>query len=133
MRAGVAVMGTDWPVSFLDPWIGFEGMVTRTSASEPELGPFYGEPISLAQAIRVMTINGAWSMGLDHEAGSIAVGKRADLMVTDQNLFAIEALGGIGATQVELTLVDGTPTWDGGGLLAPHGISAVWTDAPPSL
>ncbi|HVW68599.1 MAG TPA: amidohydrolase [Steroidobacteraceae bacterium] len=130
---GIAVMGTDWPVSALDPWIGFEGMVTRRDATAPELGAFYGEPISLEAAIRVMTWNGAWSMGLEHEAGSITTGKRADLIVLDRNLFETDPAGGIRGARVELTLVDGEPTWDAGRLLEPLGMTAVWRYPPPQL
>jgi hypothetical protein len=38
-----------------------------------------------AQAIRCATMNGAWSLGLDKELGSIETGKLADLIVLDQN------------------------------------------------
>ncbi|MBS0365474.1 MAG: amidohydrolase [Proteobacteria bacterium] len=131
---GVAVMGTDWPVSALDPWIGFEGMVTRQDPAHPELGAFFGEPIALEAAIRVMTINGAWSMDLEHEAGSISAGKRADLIVLDRNLFEVDAAAGaIRDTRVQLTLVDGEPTWDGGGLLRGAGIAPLWDSPAPLL
>jgi predicted amidohydrolase YtcJ len=130
---GVAVMGTDWPVSTLDPWNGFEGMVTRRNPARPDLGPFYGEPIALEAAIRVMTLNGAWSMGLDHDAGSITAGKRADLIVLDRNLFEADPAGGIRGTRVELTLIDGESTWDAAGLLSRHALPPVWPAPAPSL
>jgi predicted amidohydrolase YtcJ len=130
---GVAVMGTDWPVSSLDPWLGFEGMVTRRDARHPELGSFYGEPIDLEAAIRVMTWNGAWAMGLEHEAGSIRAGKRADCILLDRNLFRVDPAGGIRDSRVRLTLIDGMPTWDPDAILAPHGLSPVWTAPAPVL
>ena len=37
------------------------------------------------EAIRAATINGAWSLGLDKELGSIEKGKLADLIVLDRN------------------------------------------------
>ena len=130
---GVAVMGTDWPVSSLDPWMGFEGLVTRRNAREPDAPAFAGTPLSLAEASRVMTINGAHCMGTERDTGSIEVGKSADLMVLDRNLFEVEPFGGISGSQVLLTLLEGRPTWDGGGLLAPHGLQPVWADPPPAL
>ncbi len=130
---GVAVMGTDWPVSALDPWQGFEGMVTRRNPGRPDRPPFDGAPIPLEAAIRVMTLNGAWAMDLEQEAGSISVGKRADLIVLDRNLFEVEPVGGISGARVELTLVDGEPTWDAAGLLAAHGLAAVWPAPAPAL
>lgn len=103
---GVAVIGTDWPVSVLDPWIALETMVTRANPWGEVEGTF-GEPIPLEQAIRVMTRNGAWSMDIDHVAGSLEVGKAADIIVLDRDLFAIEPRGNIVATKVDLTFADG--------------------------
>jgi len=130
---GIAVMGTDWPVSQLDPWFGFAGMVSRQDPTRADPGVFYGEPIPLEAAIRVMTINGAWSMGLEQEAGSITVNKRADMIVLDRNLFDVDPRTAIHDTSVELTLIDGEPTWDSAGLLARLGLAPVWAKAPPQL
>jgi predicted amidohydrolase YtcJ len=131
---GVAVMGTDWPVSSLDPWVGFEGMVTRRNAQQPDLGAFYGEPIPLADAIRVMTVNGAWSMGIERDAGGIEVGKSADMIVLDRNLFEADPIrAGIRDAQVLLTLLEGAPTWDPEGMLASLGLPAVWSAPAPRL
>src|SRR5690606_11739266 len=99
---GVAVMGTDWRVSSINPWIGFEAMITRENPFGDVEGCFYGNPITLEQAIRVMTINGAWCMGIEDKAGSIEVGKSADLIVLDRNLFEVEPRGNIHDTQVQL-------------------------------
>ncbi|MBN8413372.1 amidohydrolase [Halomonas denitrificans] len=123
---GVAVMGTDWPVSSLDPWIGFEAMVTRENPWEETDASFYGEPISLEQAIRVMTINGAWAMGIEHQAGSISVGKSADLIVLDRNLFEVAPRGNIHATQVDLTMLEGEFVWDAQGEFSGTVREAVW-------
>ncbi|CAN5206107.1 amidohydrolase family protein [soil metagenome] len=41
--------------------------------------------MSSMQAIRCATMNGAWSLGLDKELGSIEVGKLADIIVIDKN------------------------------------------------
>lgn len=41
--------------------------------------------MSSLQAIRCATMNGAWSLGLDKELGSIETGKLADLIVLDKN------------------------------------------------
>lgn len=103
---GVAVVGTDWPVSPLDPWIALETMVTRANPWGEVEGRF-GEPISLTQAIDVMTKNGAWSMGIEHEAGTLEVGKSADIIVLDRNLFEVEPQGNIHSTKVDLTYMQG--------------------------
>uniref|UniRef100_UPI001B3EA88C amidohydrolase family protein n=1 Tax=Amaricoccus sp. TaxID=1872485 RepID=UPI001B3EA88C len=114
-------IGTDWPVSVLDPWIALETMVTRANPWGEVEGTF-GEPIPLEQAIRVMTRNGAWSMDIDHVAGSLEVGKAADIIVLDRDLFAIEPRGNIVATKVDLTFADGQLVHD----RLDAGSGAVW-------
>lgn len=130
---GVAVMGTDWPVSAFDPWIGFEAMITRMDPTGLHEGTFYGEGIGLEEAIRVMTRNGAWSMGIDHIAGSIEVGKSADLIVLDRNPFEREVHGNLHQTQVLLTLIEGQVAWDSESILKPAGLSPVWSTPLPEV
>ncbi|MEH6484814.1 MULTISPECIES: amidohydrolase [Pseudomonas] len=130
---GVAVMGTDWPVSSINPWIGFEAMITRENPFGSEEGSFYGNPITLEQAIRVMTINGAWCMGMEDKAGSIEVGKSADLIVLDRDLFARSAKGNIHDTQVQLTLLEGEVMWDRQGEFNNTDHAAVWQGELPNF
>lgn len=125
---GVAVIGTDWPVSPLDPWIALETMVTRANPWGEGEGRF-GEPISLAQAIDVMTKNGAWSMGIEHEAGSLEVGKSADVIVLDRNLFEVEPQGNIHSTKVDLTFMQGQLVHD----RLDETSDAVWHGEAPKL
>lgn len=110
-EGGIAVMGTDWPVSSINPWIGFETLVTRANpwalADESRMKGTLGTPISLEEAIRVLTINGAYSMGIEKEAGSIEIGKSADIIVLNHNLFDIEPQGNIHKTVVEMTFLEG--------------------------
>ncbi|WP_162198706.1 amidohydrolase family protein [Methanosarcina sp. 1.H.A.2.2] len=48
------------------------------------------DTISLEDAIRVMTLGGAYSMRKENEFGSIEKGKAANMVVLDQNLFEID-------------------------------------------
>ena len=52
------------------------------------------------------TINVAYQMNLDTKQGSIEVGKRADFVVLDRNLFEIPA-SEISDTKVTMTIFDG--------------------------
>lgn len=52
------------------------------------------------------TINGAWLMHQEDRLGSIEVGKRADIVILDHNLFEIPVTQ-ISETAVILTLLDG--------------------------
>ena len=64
------------------------------------------EEISLAEAIKSYTINGAYVNFLDDRAGSIEIGKQADLIILDKNLFDIEP-SEINETKVMATLFNG--------------------------
>lgn len=125
---GVAVVGTDWPVSPLDPWIALETLVTRANPWGEAEGRF-GDPISLKQAIDVMTKNGAWSMDLEHQAGSLEPGKSADLIVLDRDLFAEDPQGYIHATRVDLTFLQGQLVHDRLG----EAEGATWQGEAPRL
>jgi len=67
---------------------------TRTSAGpQSAAAPIRGpatEQLDLETMVRGYTINGAYQLRMEDEIGSIEVGKRADLVVLDQNLFAID-------------------------------------------
>ena len=130
---GVAVMGTDWPVSSFDPWIGFEAMVTRMSPFSTANEKFHGEPISLEQAIEVMTINGAWSMGIEDKSGSLEVGKSADFIVLDTNPFERPVQGNLHNTKVDLTFIDGQLSWDRTGLFVDSELKPIWAVDLPSF
>ena len=82
--------GSDWPsVSpTMNPWIGIEAMVTRRDPyGQRKDSLWHEQAISLEQAINIFTINGAKALGQETRTGSIEVGKSADLIVLDQNLF----------------------------------------------
>ena len=84
-----------------------EALVRRQdpkAASGPSLGA--GEAVDLATAIDMYTRNAAWVMKLDRVSGRVEVGKRADLVVLDRNLFEIPVTE-INETRVLLTLMDG--------------------------
>lgn len=61
--------------------------------------------------IDAYTINGAWQTHSEGESGSIEVGKRADVVVFDRNLFDI-APKGISETVVDLTIFDRRVVYD---------------------
>lgn len=87
---GVTAFGSDWNVSSMNPLDGIEVAVTHR---EPEKGPgpawLPEERISLPEAIAGYTIRGAYLDFTEKETGSIEVGKAADLVVLDRNLFEI--------------------------------------------
>ena len=68
------------------------------------------ERVSLATMIDAYTINGAWLMHQEDRVGSIEVGKRADIVVLDRNLFNIPVTQ-ISETSVLFTLLDGVAVY----------------------
>src|SRR5262245_33448690 len=90
-RSGaVLAFGSDWSVSSADPLLGIEAAVTRLGPEGETTEPLFPEEaIDLAEAIAAYTIGAAFANRLEAEAGSIEVGKRADLVLLDRNLFAI--------------------------------------------
>jgi predicted amidohydrolase YtcJ len=90
--AGVLMAaGSDWPVvSNPDPWLGIEGMVTRRNPRGGFPGALWPEQaLDLATVIEIYTGNAAQATGLDALTGTIEVGKSAELIVLDRNLFEI--------------------------------------------
>ena len=83
--------GSDWPVvSNPDPWLGIEGMVTRRNPEGGFPGALWPEQaLDLAAVLEIYTKNSARATGLDRLTGSLEVGKSADLIVVDRNLFEI--------------------------------------------
>jgi hypothetical protein len=112
-RAGAILAGgSDWGVSTADPLREIELAVTRVSDEHRDTEPFLpDERLDLATALAAYTHGSAYVDHLDHETGSIEVGKLADLAVIDRDLFAADA-GPIGDGRVLLTLVDGRPVFE---------------------
>jgi predicted amidohydrolase YtcJ len=68
--------------------------------------------VGLAQALRSNTLDAAYQLRLDHLTGSIEVGKRADLVVLEQNLFEV-ATPDIYKTKIAMTMMNGRFTHGG--------------------
>ncbi|MFT4286083.1 amidohydrolase [Nocardioides sp.] len=100
--------GSDWPVSSPDPLQAIHVAVNRTAYGETGRAgtdPFLPEQaLSAETAFAAYTSGSAWLNGRD-DAGLIAPGKVADLVVLDRDPF--DDLGSIGATRVVSTWIDG--------------------------
>jgi len=99
--------GSDWSVSTANPFPQIETAITRKDAFDSSIPVFIPEErIDLETAIVAFTINAAFVNKHDDETGSIEVGKLADLIVVDRNLFEIEP-DDLSETKVLLTLFGG--------------------------
>ncbi len=97
------VLSSDYDVGDLSPFKGMERSLTRGDQSLPDV----------AAAIRAYTVGAAHLMRQEDRVGSLTVGRLADLIVLDRNLFEI-ALSEIGSTRVLLTLLAGQEVWRDG-------------------
>lgn len=107
--------GSDWPavVPTPNPWPGIEAMVTRRNPypGSPQDAKWEEQAVDLATAIKIFTLNGARALKLESITGSIEVGKSADLIVLDQNIFEIPA-SDIGSTRVMTTILEGRSVYN---------------------
>jgi predicted amidohydrolase YtcJ len=107
-RAGGRIVGgSDWNVSSADPLEAIETAVRRQDPLTDSGSVLNSrERVSLATMIDAYTINTAWLMHQEDKTGSIEAGKRADLVILDQNLFEIPETQ-INEVKAVMTMLDG--------------------------
>ena len=116
MKYGAVLAGgSDFPVDPLNPWKEIEMAVSREQPANELMGIYPGvltpwECLTLRQAIRMHTMGTAYQLHQDRTTGSIQVGKCADLIVVDQNLFKVP-VDQISETKVLLTTLGGQVIW----------------------
>ena len=116
MKYGAVLAGgSDFPVDPLNPWKEIEMAVSREQPANELMGIYPGvltpwECLTLRQAVRMHTMGTAYQLHQDRTTGSIQVGKYADLIVVDQNLFKVP-VDQISETKVLLTILGGTVVW----------------------
>ena len=100
------VAGSDWISKSMNPLYSIQVAVTRRppNGSGPAWIP--EQRVLLEQMIEAYTINGAWIAHQETETGSIEVGKFADLIVLEQNLFETDPMK-LKDVKVLLTLLEG--------------------------
>jgi predicted amidohydrolase YtcJ len=104
---GRLVFGSDWPVVTSDVMRGLYCAVARkTRQGTPAAGWLPEQAVSLENALRHYTIDGAYASFEEKDKGSLAVGKRADLVVLSEDLFKRPAEA-ILKTRILLTVMDG--------------------------
>ena len=88
-----------------DPWAAFAAVVGRRDmTSGLVLGP--AERLSRVDALRALTVGGAWITHTEREAGTLAPGRRADLAVLEADPLALP-LEELPEMPVRLTMVGG--------------------------
>ena len=88
LDAGLNVaIHSDAPVTPMGPLFTAWCAVMRRTMSGQTLGP--AQCITVAEALRAITLGAAYTLGLDAEIGSIETGKRADFAVLDDDPTAV--------------------------------------------
>jgi len=91
LRLGVPfAIHSDAPVTPLGPLFTAWCAVNRQTAGGRVLG--LTERIPVAAALRAITLGAAYTLKLDHEIGSITVGKRADFAVLEEDPLAVDPM-----------------------------------------
>jgi predicted amidohydrolase YtcJ len=105
--------GTDWPVAPANPMLGLYAATTRATVDGLRPGGWVPEQrISMAEAIEAYTLGAAYADFQEHEKGSIAPGKLADLVVLDGDPLTL-APEAVRDVRVEMTVVGGRVVYDG--------------------
>jgi predicted amidohydrolase YtcJ len=106
----IVASSSDYPVTIpCNPLNAIQTGITRSelNTTNPKEILWPEERVTLERMIRSFTINGAYANFIEKETGSIEVGKKADLIVLDKNLFQIPVIE-INKVKVLLTIFEGS-------------------------
>ena len=107
---GVTATGaTDYPPGPFEPLLGIQSCVTRVDSE----GRLWGasQKITVEEALKIYTINGAYASFEEDIKGSIQVGKLADLVVLDADPTQVDPMT-IKDISVERTIVGGVTVYE---------------------
>lgn len=112
LEAGTRLaFGSDAPVANPNPWWGLCAALCRTRPGDARPPWHPDQAIGLAAAIHAYTLGAAEAGGWARTIGTITPGKRADLIVLDQDILALGAqpdnAAQIAHTTVLMTIFDG--------------------------
>jgi len=108
VRSGaVLAAGSDWSVSSMNPLDAIQVALTRRGLEDAKGSSWIPEErADLITMLAAYTNGGAYALGQEKETGSIEVGRSADLIVLDHNLFATP-VEEIHRVKVLLTFLEG--------------------------
>lgn len=108
-RGIVAIGSSDTPVVPAHPWVNIRAAVTRLTQDGQRMGPEQG--VTVDEALRMFTINGAYGSFEERIKGSLTPGKLADLIVVDRDPREVEPEE-LHTIRNELTMIDGKVVYE---------------------
>jgi predicted amidohydrolase YtcJ len=106
-QAGRIALGTDFPVEEVNPIKTFYAAVTRMDHDFfPEGGYLSQNKLTRNEALKGMTIWGAYANFEENEKGSIEVGKNADFVMLDRDITEVSHKN-ISRARIVATILDG--------------------------
>ncbi len=100
----ICALGTDWSVCDINPLLGIYASVTRKTAQGDTIGE--EQAVSLMDALKMYTINGAYLSFEEDIKGSIEEGKLADLTILSENILEAETEE-LPRIKVDFTMING--------------------------
>ncbi|MBN24845.1 MAG: amidohydrolase [Alteromonadaceae bacterium] len=111
-QGSIVALGSDFPVELANPFFGIHAAVTRQNRdNQPENGWLKEEAVTVEQAFKGFTYNGAYAAHQEHVIGRLTPGKWADFILVDQDIFTINPQD-IWKTKVLETWVGGVKRYD---------------------
>ena len=83
------VVSTEYPLILLEPLETIQTALTRQRPGSAEAAFNPEQRLSLDEVLRAYTLGGAYANFLDRESGSLEVGKSADFVMFDRDLFEV--------------------------------------------
>jgi predicted amidohydrolase YtcJ len=106
LDAGIGVtQASDYPPGPFEPMMALQSSVTRTDINGTLWGP--DQRVSVEEALRVGTLNGAYASYEEHKKGSVEAGKLADLVVLEKDPTKVDPFSIIDI-KIERTMVGGS-------------------------
>ena len=104
--------GSDWYVAPASPILGIHAAVTRETLDGDHPGGWVpAEKVSVEEALRAYTVEGAWASYDEDNRGRLRPGMLADFVVLDKDLTSIDA-SEIESTRILRTVVGGRTVFE---------------------
>lgn len=104
----VVSLATDYPAgSVVSPIAGYFVAITRNATNDDALTRDPSQKMTIDEALKVTTLGGAYQMRQENFRGTIEVGKKADLIILDNNIMKDLDVNRILNTKVLRSIVDG--------------------------